>query len=81
MFREPDSVLTKPDMTKEESLRSKYLYKAVLVFLKVIPVLLAFFDILNTTLGFLGIECSLVSYIGGVSFLTLTFLYLLVLSS
>lgn len=60
----------------EESLRSKYLYKAVLVFLKVIPMLLAFFDILNTSLGFLGIECSLVSYVGGVSFLTLAFLYL-----
>lgn len=76
MCLELDSVLINRDMTREESLRSKYLYKAVLIFLKVIPALLAFFDILNTTLGFLGIECSLVSYIGGVSFLTLAFLYL-----
>ena len=76
MSREPVSVRTRQDTRVEESLRSKYLYKAVLVFLKVIPILLAFFDILNTTLCFIGIECSLVSYIGGVSFLTLAFLYL-----
>lgn len=76
MYQEPVSVPIKPGMMAEESLRSKYLYKAVLLFLKVIPMLLAFFDILNTTLGFCGIECSLVSYIGGVSFLTLAFLYL-----
>ena len=44
--------------------------------LKVIPALLALFDIANTTFGFLGIECHWISFFGGISFLTLAFLYL-----
>ena len=44
--------------------------------LKVIPMLLAFLAILNTMFGFLGIDCSIISMLGGVSFLPLTFLYL-----
>lgn len=63
-------------MAREERLRSKYLYKAVLVMLKMIPMLLALFNMANTVLGFLGIECHWISFFGGVSFLTLTFLYL-----
>lgn len=63
-------------MAKEERLRSKRLYKSVILFLKFIPMLLALFDIANTTIGFLGLECHWVSYFGGISFLTLAFLYL-----
>lgn len=63
-------------MVREERLRSKYLYKAVLVMLKIIPMLLALFNMANTVLGFLGIECHWISFFGGVSFLTLAFLYL-----
>ena len=63
-------------MEREERLRSKYLYKIVLVTLKVIPALLALFDMANTFLGFLGIECHWISFFGGISFLTLAFLYL-----
>ena len=63
-------------MAREEKLRSKYLYKIVLLTLKVIPMLLAFFDIVNTTLGFLGIECHWISYFGGISFFTIIFLLL-----
>ena len=44
--------------------------------LKVIPALLALFDMINTALGFLGIECHWISFFGGISFLTLAFLYL-----
>lgn len=44
--------------------------------LKIIPMLLALFNIVNTLLGFLGIECHWISFFGGVSFLTLAFLYL-----
>ena len=44
--------------------------------LKIIPALLALFDIVNTVLGFLGIECHWISFFGGISFLTLAFLYL-----
>lgn len=63
-------------MAREERLRSKHLYKIVLVMLKIIPVLLALFDMANTILGFLGIECHWISFFGGISFLTLAFLYL-----
>ena len=63
-------------MAKADALRSRRLYKAVLVLLKIIPMLLALFDIVNTILGFLDIECHWISYFGGVSFLTLAFLYL-----
>ena len=69
-------MLVNLNMAKEDALRSKRLYKAVLVLLKVIPMLLAFFDILNTAIGFLGIECHWISYFSGVSFLTLIFLLL-----
>lgn len=51
-------------------------YKLMLGMLKVIPMLLAFLAILNTLFGFLGIDCSIISMIGGVSFLPLVFLYL-----
>lgn len=38
--------------------------------------LLALFDVANTVIGFLGYECHWISYFGGISFLTLAFLYL-----
>lgn len=51
-------------------------YKLMLGMLKVIPMLLAFLAILNTLFGFLGVDCSIISMLGGVSFLPLVFLYL-----
>ena len=51
-------------------------YKLLLGMLKVIPMLLAFLAILNTMFGFLGIDCSIISMLGGISFLPLVFLYL-----
>lgn len=63
-------------MVREARLRSKLLYKSVILFLKVIPMFLAAFDIANTIIGFLGLECHWISYFGGISFLTLAFLYL-----
>ena len=51
-------------------------YKVTLGLLKVIPMLLALCDILNTVTCLLGLDIYIFSYIGGVSFLTLTFLYL-----
>lgn len=69
-------VLANLRTAKEERLRSKRLYKSVILFLKFIPMLLVLFDIANTTLGFLGLECHWISYFGGISFLTLAFLYL-----
>ena len=51
-------------------------YKLMLGMLKVIPMLLAFLAILNTMFGFLGIDCSVISMLGGISLLPLVFLYL-----
>lgn len=54
----------------------KYLYKTELYVLKIIPMLLALCSFLNTTLFYFGINLPILTYIGGVSFLTLGFLYL-----
>ena len=51
-------------------------YKVTLGLLKVIPMLLAACDALNTLTCLLGYDLVALSFIGGVSFLTLTFLYL-----
>lgn len=59
----------------EKSIDKKW-YKVTLEFLKVIPMLLAFCELLHTLLSLFGYEVPLISFIGGVSFLTLAFLYL-----
>lgn len=69
-------VYQKGRMEKAERLRSKYLYKVVLLVLKIIPVLLTVFDVVNTTLGFAGVECHWLSYFGGISLFTIVFLLL-----
>lgn len=51
-------------------------YKVTLEFLKVIPMLLALCDLANTIVGLLGLKLEIVSFIGGISILTLLFLYL-----
>lgn len=55
---------------------SKYLYKIELYVLKIIPMLLALCSFLNTTLFYFGINLTILTYLGGVSFLTLGFLYI-----
>lgn len=62
-------------MAAEESL-SKFLYKIELYLLKVIPMIMAALHLASTTLFYFGIDLEILSYIGGVSFLTLGFLYL-----
>lgn len=62
-------------MAAEESL-SKFLYKTELYLLKVIPMIMAALHLASTTLFYFGIDLEILSYIGGVSFLTLGFLYL-----
>ena len=55
---------------------NKYLYKIELYVLKIIPMLLSLCSFLNTTLFYFGINLTILTYIGGVSFLTLGFLYI-----
>ena len=56
---------------------NKNLYKVTLELLKVIPMLLAFCDALHTILDLCGVDAPALSYFGGISFLTLAFLYLI----
>lgn len=62
-------------MQKEVSL-NKSLYKLQLYTLKVIPMAMAFMFWLNTLLSYLYIDFETFSYIGGVSFITLFYLYI-----
>lgn len=62
-------------MAVEESLKVS-LYKIEVYLLKIIPVILAIGDLINTFLSLFKIDAAIISYIGGVSFLSLAFLYL-----
>lgn len=62
-------------MVVEASL-SKPLYKIELYLLKVIPMIMAALHLASTALFYFGIDLEILSYLGGVSFLTLGFLYL-----
>lgn len=63
-------------MATVEKLPERRLYKMMLLVLKVIPMLLALTAIIGMMLDFLGKDSSILSFIGGVSFLPLLFLYL-----
>lgn len=62
-------------MVREESLRSKNLYKVFLVALKVLPMLISLCYLLNTITAYLGYNIEIFSFIGGVSLLPWIFLY------
>lgn len=61
-------------MEKEERL-NKTLYRIELYLIKVIPMILSGIALLNTVLSYLFIDVPLLSYLGGVSVLTIVFLY------
>lgn len=63
-------------MDMEEKYVNKILYKIELLTIKIIPILLAFINVLNIILSYFGYDLVCLSYIGGISFLTLFFLYL-----
>lgn len=65
------------DMAAEEKRVNKEQYKLVLKYIKVIPMLIALCDVLNTITCFLGFDIEIFSFVGGISFLTLAFLYLI----
>ena len=58
------------------SLRSKDLYKIELYLLKVMPMLLAAIYLVNTVLSYYDIVVLALSYIGGLSFIPLVFMYI-----
>ena len=67
--------MVRGDMSVEESL-SKSLYRIELYLIKVIPMVLSGIAVLNTVLSYLYIDVPLLSYLGGVSVLTIIFLYI-----
>ena len=54
----------------------KYLYKALIYFVKIIPLIIALSYIIDDILMYIGIDSVFINYFSGVSFLTLVFLYL-----
>lgn len=54
----------------EEKLGSKRLYKILIGFLKIIPMITALGYFLNTTFAFLGIDTPIFSYTCGMSVIT-----------
>ncbi len=54
-------------MAKEESLKSKSLYKLLLIMLKYIPMLIALFYVINTATAYIGIDIPVLSNIAGMS--------------
>ena len=61
---------------EENSLRNKSLYKIELYLLKVMPMLLAAIYLINTVLSYYYIVLPALSYIGGLSFIPLLFMYI-----
>ena len=59
----------------ENSLRSKYLYKIVLYLIKVTPIVISVAYLLNTILSYFYIDLPIISYLTGVSLVTILFLY------
>lgn len=59
-----------------EKLRSKLLYKIQLYLLKVIPMVMAFICLINTTLSYFDIDVPVLSYIASNSVLTIIFFYI-----
>lgn len=55
---------------------NKALYKIQLYLIKVIPMVMAFFSLVNTVFSYYDIDLPILSYIGGYSILTIVFLYL-----
>ena len=63
-------------MVKVESVKSKTLYKIELSLIKTTPMILALIALLNTILSYFYIDIPLLSYLGGVSVLSIIFLYI-----
>ena len=60
----------------EENLKSKTLYKVFLILLKALPVFLALTFVINSVLAYHNIDVYTLSYIGGISFMPLLFIYM-----
>lgn len=55
---------------------NKLLYKVTVIVLKILLILLAFIILLNSILSYFNIDLVILSYIGGVSLITILFIYI-----
>ena len=55
---------------------NKLLYKVTVIVLKILPMLLAFITLLNSILSYFNIDLVILSYIIGVSLITILFIYI-----
>jgi hypothetical protein len=60
----------------EETTDRLLLHKVLILLIKVIPMVLALLAVLNTVLSYFYIDLPILSYIGGVSVLSLAFFYI-----
>ena len=60
----------------EDVRRNKLLYKVEILVLKILPMLLSLLYLIGTILNCFNIDVSLISYLSGVSFIPLLFMYL-----
>lgn len=60
----------------EQLRKDRILYKYELGLLKILPILIALICFMNTLLSLFGIDLPVLSYLGGVSFVPLIFMYL-----
>ena len=63
-------------MVAEGNLKSKSLYKAFLLLLKFLPLIMALCNVANTVLAYFCIDLVILTYICSVGFLPLIFMYL-----
>lgn len=69
-------------MVQEEKLKSqnlkpnKNLYKLELMLLKILPMLIALIHLCNIIFSYFSIDLPILSYVGGISFIPLIFMYL-----
>lgn len=63
-------------MARVKTLRSKVLYKFLLILLKYIPIIITLFYILNIATAMIGIDIPVFSYTVGISLLTWLFMYI-----
>ena len=64
------------DIVVEEKLKNKNLYKVYLILLKVMPMVMAFLFWLNTVLSYFDIDMAVLSFIAGISVITVLYLYI-----
>ena len=57
------------------NLKSKNLYRLLIVMLKYIPMIISLFYLINTITAFIGIDIPILSTISGMSLLTWIFMY------